>query len=281
VKHKRSNFVFSDFVASQLRKKYTLNRDDGPQCNVCLRRFSAKDKLRLHKPESRRQDEQGFEYPKCHKRFSEKGNLTQHDNTVHLKLREHVCEVCGRAFVFGLNRTLQRHIRMRHDKMRSAPCFQCGKTYSSDSYLMTHVRRVIANPRCHRPTDRRAGLAGVVRQPRGGRSTQPIGLSSCPCPKCDYVADCPSHLQRHFIGRHTSNRFQCAYGCLHGYTQVDGLGVHLKEKHHHKRKRYIMLALHKDDAKPALPENDTLPHQCELCDWRFPNLKFLAYHVNC
>jgi hypothetical protein len=28
-------------------------------------------------------------------------------------------------------------------------------------------------------------------------------------------------------------------------------------KHRHKHKRYIMLALHKDDAKPALPENDT------------------------
>ncbi len=37
--------------------------------------------------------------------------------------------------------------------------------------------------------------------------------------------------------------------------------------------------LHKDDAKPELPENDTLPHQCELCDWRFPNLNFLAYHI--
>ncbi len=42
---------------------------------------------------------------------------------------------------------------------------------------------------------------------------------------------------------------------------------------------YIILALHKDSAKPALPENDTLPHQCDLCDWRFPNLAFLAYHI--
>jgi hypothetical protein len=31
----------------------------------------------------------------------------------------------------------------------------------------------------------------------------------------------------------------------HGYTDVGGLGRHLKEKHRHKRKRYIMLALHK------------------------------------
>jgi hypothetical protein len=33
------------------------------------------------------------------------------------------------------------------------------------------------------------------------------------------------------------------------------------------------------ESVPALPENDTLPHQCELCEWRFPNLNFLAYHI--
>ena len=121
----------------------------------------------------------------------------------------------------------------------------------SDGALMRHVRTV---------------HDGVTANPR-------------PCPKCDYVAPYPSTLRIHFIGRHTTRRFQCAFGCPHGYTQVGNLGVHLKEKHRHKRKRYIMLALHKDDAKPALPENDTLPHQCELCDWRFPNLNFLAYHI--
>jgi hypothetical protein len=108
---------------------------------------------------------------------------------------------------------------------------------------------------------------GVIANPR-------------PCPKCDHVADCPSHLSRHFTAAHTSNRFQCAYGCPYGYKAVQGgLREHLIKKHRHKRKRYIMLALHKDDAKPALPENDTLPHQCELCEWRFPNLNFLAYHI--
>jgi hypothetical protein len=160
-----------------------------------------------------------------------------------------VCKVCGRAF--GENGTLQSHIRMRHDKVRSAPCFQCGKTFSKDTNLMAHVRRV---------------HDGVIANPR-------------PCPKCDHVADCPSHLREHFIGRHTTRRFQCAYGCPHGYTQVGNLGTHLKEKHRHKRKRYIMLALHKDAAKPALPENDTLPHKCEMCEWRFPNLAFLAMHI--
>jgi hypothetical protein len=232
------------------RKAPVYNRDDGPQCNVCLRRFDSLRNLRNHKARIHEgKTSKEFECPKCHKRFSEKGHLTTHDNTVHLKLREHVCEVCGRAF--GRNGHLQSHIRMRHDKIRSAPCFQCGKTYSDDYTLLNHVRRV---------------HDGVIANPR-------------PCPKCDYVADSPSKLRRHFTAAHTTNRFQCAYGCPHGYTDVSHLGVHLTKNHRHKRKRYIMLALHKDDAKPALPENDTLPHQCELCDWRFsePELSRLSH----
>jgi hypothetical protein len=232
------------------RKAPVYNREDGPQCNVCLRRFARNFSLKQHKARIHEgKTSKDFECPKCHKKFSKRENLKRHDETVHLKLRDHVCEVCGRAF--GRNSVLQMHIRTRHDKIRSAPCFQCGKTFSKETDLMRHVRTV---------------HDGVIANPR-------------PCPKCDYVASYPSNLRIHFIGRHTTRRFQCAYGCPHGYHYVGGLGRHLKEKHRHKRKRYIMLALHKDDAKPALPENDTLPHQCELCDWRFPNLNFLAYHI--
>jgi uncharacterized Zn-finger protein len=255
---------FSSPVSSQLRKLKekienknkkprkapVFNRDDGPQCDKCLRRFSSNTMLRNHK--ARIHDgktSKDFECLKCHKRFSEKGNLTKHDKTVHLKLREHVCEVCGRAF--GRNGTpSDAH---SHAARQGAQCsvLSVRQDVSNDSNLMTHVRTV---------------HDGVIANPR-------------PCPKCDYVADCPSHLRIHFTAAHTSNRFQCAYGCPHGYSSVGSLSKHLKEKHRHKRKRYIMLALHKDAAKPALPENDTLPHKCEMCEWRFPNLAFLAIHI--
>jgi hypothetical protein len=95
------------------RKAPVYNCEDGPQCDVCLRRFARNETLRNHKARIHEgKTSKDFECPKCHKRFSDKGNLTRHDKTVHLKLREHVCEVCGRAF--GLNGDLQKHIRAKH-----------------------------------------------------------------------------------------------------------------------------------------------------------------------
>jgi uncharacterized Zn-finger protein len=81
------------------RKAPVFNRDDGPQCDKCLRRFRDNWSLKNHK--ARIHDgktSKDFECLKCHKRFSYKHHLTTHNKTVHLKLREHVCEVCGRAF---------------------------------------------------------------------------------------------------------------------------------------------------------------------------------------
>jgi hypothetical protein len=106
---------------------------------VCLRRFSSNTKLRNHKARIHEgKTSKDFECLECHKRFSQKGVLKRHDDTVHLN----VCEVCGRAF--GRNDALLSHMVMRHDQVRSAPCFQCGKTYSDDYTLLKHVRRTTA-----------------------------------------------------------------------------------------------------------------------------------------
>jgi hypothetical protein len=105
------------------RKAHVYNREDGPQCDVCLRRFCRPQSLRNHKARIHEgKTSKDFECPKCHKKFTTKSDLNRHDKSVHLKLREHVCEVCGRAF--GRSGNLQSHIRkrqcQRHDKVRSA-----------------------------------------------------------------------------------------------------------------------------------------------------------------
>jgi hypothetical protein len=55
-------------------KAPVFNRDDGPQCDKCLRRFVSNQKLRNHK--ARIHDgktSKDFECVKCHKKFSTKG----------------------------------------------------------------------------------------------------------------------------------------------------------------------------------------------------------------
>ena len=97
------------------RKAPVFNREDGPQCDVCLRRFYNNTKLRNHKARIHEgKTSKDYECPKCHKRFAEKSKLKRHDDTVHLKLRKHVCEVCGRAY--GQNAHLQGHIRTQHSR---------------------------------------------------------------------------------------------------------------------------------------------------------------------
>jgi hypothetical protein len=64
-------------------RKATLN-PNGPQCDVCLRRFSQNQALRNHKARIHEgKTSKDFECPKCHKKFSQKAHLKTHDETVH------------------------------------------------------------------------------------------------------------------------------------------------------------------------------------------------------
>jgi hypothetical protein len=162
-----------------------------------------------------------------------------------------------RSRVWFERHTFRCTFACKHDKVRSAPCFQCGKTFCQGQ----------------RPHERTSARVhdGVIANPR-------------PCPKCDFVcAVLPvSSCAATSPLRHTSNRFQCAYGCPHGYSSGQQPRPSTSRRStatNASATSCWLLALHKDAAKPALPENDTLPHKCELCEWRFPNLAFLAMHI--
>jgi hypothetical protein len=86
-----------------------------------------------------------------------------------------------------------------------------------------------------------------------------------------------NHKARIHDGK-TSKDFECPK-CHKKFSNKSDLNRHDKTVHLKLRDHVCEVCGHKDDAKPALPENDMLPHQCELCEWRFPNLNFLAYHI--
>ena len=236
-------------MATTLRSRY--GRPDGPQCNICLKRFRENRNLKLHKERIHNPNRRNeHECETCHKMFSARSSMLKHVRTVHLKERRFFCGDCGQAFSEAGNRN--KHVRMMHDNIRSAPCFHCGKTYADDSHLMRHVRTV---------------HEGRILNPR-------------PCPDCDHIASYPSHLRAHRIAAHTQIRFRCAFGCEFGYKRVTSLGRHLKKKKGHRiRRHFKFYAIPKLLNRAPLPPNASLPIECLWCDMRFRDNADLKFHL--
>ena len=99
--------------------------------------------------------------------------------------------------------------------------------------------------------------------------------------ECDYVADAPSHLRRHFIARHTKLRFRCAFGCEIWYSSVGNLSKnHLKKKKIHRiRRHFKYYAIPKLLFRDPLPPNASLPVECLSCDMRFKDNADLKFHL--
>ena len=67
-----------------------------------------------------------------------------HERTVHLRMKDHECPSCGRAFSQIAN--LTRHIKTVHRKgvipIRDHECDLCGKTFGLKATLTRHLKNV-------------------------------------------------------------------------------------------------------------------------------------------
>ena len=227
------------------RKKYSRNRPDGPQCEICLKRFYGKSELRqhidrLHNPNKTNE----HECPTCHKRFSQRSHLNRHIRTIHNREKRFSCSFCGKRF--GENRNLQQHVRSLHLGWRTAPCFQCGRTFTRDTDLLRHVEQV------HERT---------IRRPRH-------------CSKCDFVGATPNSLKVHFLARHSDTRFACAFGCDKSYSTCGNLGtLHLRKEHDKITCKYIRYAVAAKKYAPLPTPIKQQPIRCKLCP-RSSKLRF-------
>ena len=72
------------------------------------------------------------------KAFFDKGYLKDHKETVHLKIRRHVCKECDKSF--GLEVNLKGHIKRVHLRLRPHSCTHCSKSFATRGDLKTHER---------------------------------------------------------------------------------------------------------------------------------------------
>ena len=104
------------------------------ECDICGKRFSAKENLRNHRKSVH------FKHIKCEdcgKMFSQKGFMERHRISAHLG---HPCNVCGKKFT--LEKSLLNHTKLFHQNEKPLECSSCDKIFSKKSRLSQHISSV-------------------------------------------------------------------------------------------------------------------------------------------
>uniref|UniRef100_A0A182XX26 Uncharacterized protein n=1 Tax=Anopheles stephensi TaxID=30069 RepID=A0A182XX26_ANOST len=112
-------------------------------CDICSKGFQHRSYLSAHR--RAHNTERNFQCALCEQSFKSKQALLDHKNRRHLGVKPFACELCDKQYTKSSQ--LREHIDQQHgsgkrDDARSArhPCPECGKQFTSKSYLNVHLR---------------------------------------------------------------------------------------------------------------------------------------------
>lgn len=109
-------------------------RNASYECEVCKKRFAHRNYLTKHlsvhemKPSV---------CERCGKHFSNRRYVLNHIKRVHLKIRNHPCDICGRHFTDSKTRSDHRRT---HTGEKPFICEICGKAFSTHTCIYVHRR---------------------------------------------------------------------------------------------------------------------------------------------
>ncbi|XP_015115173.1 zinc finger protein 16 [Diachasma alloeum] len=107
-------------------------------CKECGMSFAWKSTLNKHLASNHRPDgPQKFVCEICPRVYSTLSQVNEHVKRDHLKVRNHVCEECGKSFFKKFD--LKSH-RRTHTKERPYVCRVCDKTFYHQSHIIRHER---------------------------------------------------------------------------------------------------------------------------------------------
>ncbi|KAL7010982.1 hypothetical protein ACKWTF_014029 [Chironomus riparius] len=160
IERKRSNYVKKDKDIGLVVT--IINNQKFYTCEFCQKNFQSRSRLRTHrqthsternfmcqecgskfktlnclKNHSRLHSNVYFHCDLCNNRFKGKHELRCHMEAIHLGKKEHICQICGKAF--SRDKTLRQHL-LYHYNVRNIVCEICGFKTINRPKMTRHLK---------------------------------------------------------------------------------------------------------------------------------------------
>lgn len=131
------------YNSSKFKQHMKLRHTDRSrfQCDQCEYSCSTKQEMNRHAIIHTGDEAKVISCPQCDSRFKTKDLLRGHIKKVHLQIRNHKCEICGKAFYSP--EKLKRHMKI-HTGEKDYTCQFCDKQFIQKCNMQLHERKVHA-----------------------------------------------------------------------------------------------------------------------------------------
>ncbi|XP_076234968.1 uncharacterized protein LOC143179556 [Calliopsis andreniformis] len=204
------------------KRKGPIDVQKSHKCAECGRCFKLKDSyvrhMRIHR------GERPFTCHTCGKQFRDSGGLSRHVKDVHAKLKNFMCDICGKCFA---SKATKEDHRRTHTGERPYICDSCGKTFKSKASLYIHSKLHTDEfphscTHCNKKFRRRQEMLAHV--------TTHTGEKNYACNICSKKFRVKSELVRHKLVHSDNKPFVCLK-CGLAFRQKRYLNNHNKSRH--------------------------------------------------
>lgn len=224
--------------------------DESKRCEQCGKVFTTMALLRRHMVTH--SDEKPFPCMLCPKKFSRLTGVAYHMKSIHEKIPNYTCDICGKGFYVKYK--LNVHVKS-HSNQKCFKCSICFDSFTDASACERHVK-------LHNDST----------------------VNKFKCPQCPSYLISEDSLKNHIFLRHTEAKtFSCDF-CQKLFSCKSRCNDHIKLTHHQVRNHVCDLCGKAFSSKPILrvhvnSHNGIKAFECHICNRTFAHHSTLKNHI--